>query len=251
MIPITANAGKKRRFPWVMVALLMINLAVFGFQIASPGGEDLSFDYGLVPYRLSHPRYYGGEAFLLGIVTLITATFLHGSLLHVGVNMVFLFVFGDSLEDRLGHWRFLTLYTAAGLAGNLAHAIVLADSHIPTIGASGAIAGVLGAYLWLFPKAGVRSVLLLGPYVIYPHIPIPAFVLIGFWALLQLLPAIAILNPLLPMQSQVAYWTHVGGFLAGLAMAAAARGTAPRSRPRATARTAKAPRPKRGTPSPS
>lgn len=216
MIPLSDDAGRRRRFPFVMLTILAANIFIFGYEIwLGPDAEDMVFDFGLVPYRLSHPSYYGWDALMLGYLTLFTAMFLHGGLLHLGGNMLYLWVFGDSVEDRLGHMGFLFFYVLAGAAGNLAHTIVLADSHVPSIGASGAIAGVLAAYMVLFPKARVRTLLILGIFITFARIP--ALLLIGFWAVLQFVSGIVSLNPLATQPTEVAYWAHIGGFLIGLA----------------------------------
>jgi membrane associated rhomboid family serine protease len=199
-----------------VITLLSLNIAVFLYQLLSgPGAEDLIWEFGLVPYRLAHPSYYGWQSLPSAVLSPITATFLHGGLLHLGGNMLFLWVFGDNLEDRLGHWGFLVFYLLAGVVGNLAHTIVLADSRIPTIGASGAVAGVLAGYLRLFPQSRVRTLLLLGPFITIARVP--ALFLIGFWAVLQFLAGLATLNPLAAQTAGVAYWAHIGGFAAGLA----------------------------------
>lgn len=200
-----------------MLVLLIANIAIFAYEVwLGPDAQDLVFDFGLVPYRLSHPSYYGWEALGQGYLTLFTATFLHGGLLHLGGNMLFLWVFGDNVEDRLGHLGFLFFYMLAGVAGNVAHTFAMADSHVPTIGASGAIAGVLVGYLLLFPKARVRTLLFLGPFITFARLP--ALLLIGFWAVLQVLSGVTALNPLSTQPTDIAYWAHIGGFATGLIM---------------------------------
>jgi membrane associated rhomboid family serine protease len=140
--------------------------------------------------------------------------FLHGGLLHIASNMLYLFIFGDNVEDRLGHLRFLIFYFVCGIVAGLTHIVVNADSTIPSIGASGAIAGVLAAYLRLFPHAQVRTLLFIGPFILVPRIA--AAFLIIFWFITQFLTGILSLGATTEQTSGVAVWAHVGGFLAGL-----------------------------------
>ncbi len=218
MIPLSDDAGRRRKFPFVMLIVLATNILVFAYQVwLGPEANDFVYEFGLIPYRLSHPMNYGGwEAFAIGYVSLFTAAFLHGGLLHLAGNMIYLWVFGDNIEDRLGHMGFLLFYLAAGVAGNLAHTIVLSASRIPTIGASGAVAGLLGAYLLLFPSTKIRSLVFLGPFITIARLP--AILLIGFWALLQFAAGLSTINPLGMRDTEVAYWAHIGGFLAGMVL---------------------------------
>jgi membrane associated rhomboid family serine protease len=214
MIPISDDS-QRRRAPVVVVVLIVANVAAFVWLfLAGPADEDLIWSYGLVPYKLSHPLYYGWAIWGQAAGTLVTAAFLHGGLLHLAGNMLFLWVFGDNLEDSLGHGHFLAFYFLAALAGSLTHTVLMADSRIPTIGASGAVAGILGGYLLLFPKSKVRTLLFLGPFITIARVP--AILLIGFWAILQLLNGLLVLNPIAAEAAGVAYWTHIGGFVAGL-----------------------------------
>lgn len=137
--------------------------------------------------------------------------FLHGSILHIGGNMLFLWVFGDNVEDVLGHSWFLVFYLAVGVLAGLSHAMIDPTSRIPGIGASGAIAGVLAAYLVLFPHARVRTLLFLGPFFTITRIS--ATILIGLWILFQFVSGLFALGE--PDRSGVAYWAHIGGFVAG------------------------------------
>lgn len=159
------------------------------------------------------PKVLSGEAELLpelvmlpAPATLISYQFLHGSILHLVFNMAFLWVFGDNIEDAMGHWRFLVFYLMCGVIAGLIHAAADPGAVIPIVGASGAISGVLGAYLVLHPRAKI-----LVPVIIVP-LYLPAYILLLFWIGFQVFSAVL----LTPDQSNVAWWAHIGGFLAGM-----------------------------------
>ncbi|TME42447.1 MAG: rhomboid family intramembrane serine protease [Chloroflexi bacterium] len=147
-------------------------------------------------------------------ITLFTSMFLHGGLLHIASNMLYLFIFGDNVEDRLGHLRFLIFYFVCGLAAGATHIVVNAGSSTPSLGASGAIAGVLAAYLRLYPHAEVRTLLFIGPIVLVPRIA--AAFLIVFWFFTQFVSGIVTLGVNTDTSGGVAVWAHIGGFIAGL-----------------------------------
>lgn len=203
---------RSRTFPLVNYVLIGLNLLVFVFEVSlSPRGfEGFLTTYGLVPARLSlaHPATF---------VTLLSSMFLHGSWFHVLSNMWVLFIFGDNVEDRLGPGRYLGFYLLAGMAAGLTQVYFAPSSSIPTVGASGAIAGVLGAYLVLFPAGRVLTLILL---VFIPWlVEIPAFVFLGLWFLSQLSSGLLALGQLGAGQfSGIAWWAHVGGFLFGLVL---------------------------------
>jgi membrane associated rhomboid family serine protease len=139
--------------------------------------------------------------------------FLHGGLLHLGSNMLFLWVFGDNVEDAFGHVSYAVFYTLCGLLAGFAHIVMNMTSPVPSIGASGAIAGVLGGYLIMFPHASIRTLMFLGPFIMMPRIS--AVFLIGFWFVTQLFSGLASLEVQTEQTSGVAFWAHIGGFLAG------------------------------------
>lgn len=214
MIPLR-DAVKSRSTPFVNYALIVINLGVFIYEATLPSEwfRRLMIGYGLVPAQLNvhHPFAY---------LTLVSSMFLHGSWVHVLSNMWVLFIFGDNVEDRMGHGRYLAFYLLAGLAAGLVQAAFAAHSSVPTIGASGAIAGVLGAYLLFYPRGRVLTVI---PLFIFPWLmEIPAFVFLGLWFLLQLWSGVMALGQLGSAQvSGIAWWAHVGGFAFGLLAARA------------------------------
>jgi len=215
MIPVSDERGPRRRFPFVNLALVAFNTGLFIYQAAL--GESVAafvLTYGLVPQELTTGRDLPPLSPLPLWMTIFTSMFLHGGWLHLGGNMLYLWVFGDNVEDRLGHLKYLLFYLACGMVAALAQIAVGPASPVPMVGASGAIAGVLGAYLVLYPGAQVRTLLIAG--VLTRLVPVPAFVLIGFWALLQLFNGLASLEVETQQTGGVAYWAHVGGFSAGV-----------------------------------
>ena len=192
MIPLRDDPGVPRRsFPWVMLTILVVNIVAFIFELSEPDSvlEQLFQSAGVVPVEFTRGVYVGPPP-PLGIpyTTLITSMFLHGGLLHIASNMLYLFIFGDNVEDRLGHVRFLIFYFLCGIAAGITHIVVNANSPVPSIGASGAIAGVLAAYLYLYPHAHVRTLLLIGPFILVPRIA--AAFLIIFWFITQFISGI-------------------------------------------------------------
>src|SRR5499426_1621658 len=172
--------------PFITVALITGNVLLFLYQLALQGSastegtratHDLILEFGLVPCRLSG-ACQAGASVLPPVLTILTSMFLHGGLLHVGGNMLYLWIFGDNVEDTLGHVRFIALYLAAGVAAVLTQIAVAPRSPVPMIGASGAVSGVLGAYLILFPQARILTLLIIGFFVRLVYIP--ALVVLGF-----------------------------------------------------------------------
>lgn len=216
MIPL-ADDTRRRTFPIVTMSLIAINFLAFFYEITL--GDNLNqfvYSTGVVPAHIVHPT--GGLTLLTATtyLTLITSMFVHGGWLHVFFNMLFLWVFGDNVEDATGHLRFILFYVASGLVADFAQILFNLDSEVPSIGASGAIAGVLGAYLVLFPRGQVRTVLFLGPFISLTRIP--ALVVLGFWFVTQLFNGVASLGINTAQTGGVAVWAHVGGFLAGAAL---------------------------------
>ena len=219
MIPVRDDPGERRRsFPWVMLGILLLNVLAFVFELGvgdTSSLDNLFLAAGVVPVEFTRGIQVGPPP-PLGITytTLITSMFLHGGLLHIGSNMLYLFIFGDNVEDRLGHVRFLVFYLLCGIVAGITYIVVNASSDIPSIGASGAIAGVLAAYLRLFPHAQVRTLIFIGPLVLVPRIA--AAFLIIFWFATQFLSGILSLGATSEQTSGVAVWAHIGGFIAGL-----------------------------------
>jgi rhomboid family protein len=206
MFPIGDDDSTRRSWPIVTVVLIAINVAVFLLELQA--GDAFIQKWAFVPSRYAADP--AGQA-----ITLLTAMFMHGGWLHLGGNMLYLWIFGDNVEDRFGPVRYLIFYLVAGLAATFAQYAVNPNSSIPNVGASGAIAGVLGAYLLMFPKARVD--VLLGRQVV----AMPAFIVLGFWIVLQLLSGVGSIAPTSETADTggVAYMAHVGGFVAGLVLA--------------------------------
>jgi membrane associated rhomboid family serine protease len=218
VIPLKDYPGPRRSFPWVMLTILVVNVLVFIFELGVGSSADLDALFtaaGVVPVEFTRGVNVGlPPPFGIVWLTLITSMFLHGGFLHIASNMLFLFIFGDNVEDVFGHMRFLAFYFLCGIAAGLTHIYVNSGSQIPSVGASGAIAGVLAAYLRLFPSASVRTLIFLGPIIVVPRIS--AALLIGFWFITQFLSGITSLGAQTEQTSGVAVWAHVGGFIAGL-----------------------------------
>ena len=202
MMPL-GDENPLRLTPYVNWTIIGICVLVFLWQIL--GGQshfiDTLFMYGVIPARvLSGEGYY----------TLVTNIFLHGGWMHLGGNMLFLYVFGDNIEDACGHLRYLAFYIICGLAASAIWMLTAWGSAVPAVGASGAISGVMGAYFIMFPSARVRTFVSVG--FIWRVMRVPAYIMIGLWFVYQFLLALA------PINTGVAYWAHVGGFVAGIAI---------------------------------
>ena len=249
MIPLKDNLPTSR-FPILTVLLILINIGVFIWQTQFPvdpetfGRDAASIDasaveYGAIPQRITHPSEsecavsqrgaHGGEIVCGGDVrsgdtpldqapwwvTVFTSMFMHGGILHIAGNMLFLWIFGNNIEDSMGRPRFLLFYLLAGIAAVYAQSLLDTSATVPTIGASGAVAGVLGGYALLHPRARVLTLIFIIFFVTL--IEIPAVILLGLWFLLQFLPAVgqtAISD--VGEGGGIAYFAHVGGFIFGL-----------------------------------
>lgn len=203
MIPIR-DVIPSRTTPWINLALIAANVLVFFYEVVMPEDafRDFVFRFGLVPAHFTW-------------LTATTSMFVHENLLHVGSNLLSLWIFGDNVEDQLGHGRYLLFYLIAGYAAGLAEVWASPGSLIPLIGASGAIAGVMGAYLLMYPHS--RVLVLIPIIFFFDVIEVPAVLFLGFWFLLQVVGGIGRLAG--PAGSGgVAFWAHLGGFLAGMAL---------------------------------
>jgi membrane associated rhomboid family serine protease len=214
MIPI-GDSIRPRTFPYVNIALILVNFLVFFYEVAL--GDRLTeflFDWGVRPALLTDFFDHPESQPIRTLFTPLTAMFIHGGWFHIIGNMLFLWVFGDNVEDAFGHLPYLLFYLLAGIAATAAQVAVDSDSFLPMIGASGAIAGVLGAYWVLHPLASI-SVLI--PPIFFWAFKIPAFLLIGFWFFLQLFSGVATLGyEAVGAGGGVAWWAHIGGFAAGV-----------------------------------
>jgi membrane associated rhomboid family serine protease len=213
VIPLRNNIPT-RTFPGVTVALIAANILVFIYQI-SLGGEHAAVfvaTFGAVPAQFTGAAQHAAPV-LPPALTLGTSMFLHGGVLHLLGNMIFLWIFGNNVEDALGHPRFLVFYLLCGALGALAHIVTNPASTVPMVGASGAISGVLGAYFLLYPHARIVTLVFLG--FLAQTVSIPAFYFLGIWFLMQLLSGAATAGR---AGGGVAFLAHVGGFVAGLGL---------------------------------
>jgi membrane associated rhomboid family serine protease len=232
MIPLKDDIPSQHP-PVVTILLIAVNVAAFLYQIslemaAPPGAvrgalrpaEAFVFEFGVIPCRLTGSCPYD---FPHPMVTIFTSMFLHGGLAHIIGNMLYLWIFGDNVEDTLGHGRFLVFYLACGVAAAAGQTMVSPDSRVPMIGASGAVSGVLGAYLLLFPYARIYTLLTFGFFIRF--VQVPALVGLGFWIVVQFVSGFLTLG--MP-GGGVAWFAHIGGFLAGLALLFVFRPRSPR-----------------------
>ena len=206
MIPIR-DENPTHRVPFVNYALIAINIMVFLWQLSLGSSGDVAF------YRLALIPLDVTSGFDLGDVrSILTSMFMHAGLMHLLGNMLYLWIFGDNVEDVLGHFRYLLFYLAGGFAASLTHILLYPSSTVPTVGASGAIAATLGAYLLLFPNRRVVTIIPFGFFLQVARIP--ALIVLGFWFLLQLLEGTLALG--MAQLGGVAFWAHIGGFVFGM-----------------------------------
>jgi membrane associated rhomboid family serine protease len=197
-------------FSFVTIGLILANCLIFYHQITLPfaASQRFIFQWGAIPYQITHGEILYQKPFLHPILTLLSSMFLHGGFLHLIGNMLYLWIFGNNIEDTLGHFRFLLFYLLAGLCAALTQVFSDPQSTTPMIGASGAVAGILGAYLLLFPRAHVLTLMFIVIFI--RLIRVPALIVLGFWFFIQILSVSA------GREGSVAFFAHIGGFLAGL-----------------------------------
>lgn len=214
MIPLR-DTIPSRSFPIVTVGLIIVNVVVFLFELML--GDSLAEFFalfGVIPSVYFELRELDAP-FIIIYYPFLTSMFLHGGWAHLIGNMLYLWIFGDNVEDRMGKFRFLIFYLLCGFAASLAHVYTNPDSNVPTVGASGAIAGVLGAYFILFPHS--RVITLVPIFFFFDLIEIPAFFFLGFWFIMQFFNGIATLGAETYISGGgVAWWAHIGGFVTGV-----------------------------------
>lgn len=211
MIPI-GDSIPTNRFPSVTYALIALNVLVFLYELTlGPNLPGFFETYGFIPGKVTAQALAAAPGDVG--VRFFGSMFIHGNWLHLGGNMLYLWIFGDNVEDSFGHARFLGFYFLAGLLAMTAHTWSMPLSDAPTVGASGAIAGILGAYLVMFPRA--RIYILIPLFIIFPIISVPAVLALGFWFFEQLTNGIGVLGGAQDWMN-VAWWTHIGGFIAGM-----------------------------------
>jgi membrane associated rhomboid family serine protease len=219
LFPIGDDNSERRIIPFVNYTLIAINVLVYFYQT---GHTEFTYGYSVVPAEITQGRdivgmpIRGSDLRLYDspspiYLTLLSAMFMHGGLMHLGGNMLYLWIFGDNVEDRMGHLKYLIFYLLCGFLASATHIFFGPNSLIPSLGASGAIAGVLGAYLVLFPRQGVRV------YQWGRIVEVPALIVIGLWGLLQFISGFGSLSNI-GRSGGVAYMAHVGGFVAGIVL---------------------------------
>lgn len=223
VMPLRDDDTDRRTVPIVTYALIAVNILVWLIELGL--GEKFINGFSTVPFEITHNTdlvgmqtiHAGGQSIPIRLypgptpiyLTLLFSMFMHASWLHIGGNMLYLWIFGDNIEDRVGSVKFLLFYLLCGLAANAADIMFKTDSIIPSLGASGAIAGVLGAYLVLFPKRKVKVL------VARQVVTMPAFIVLGLWILLQVFSQISVVGG---QTGGIAYMAHIGGFVAGVAL---------------------------------
>jgi membrane associated rhomboid family serine protease len=251
MIPI-GDSTRSRTVPYVNIAIIVANFIVFFYELylngqsyrGNPNISELDhfiYRWGNIPACTFDA--WGWQRDLLGQGaatcalqdgpkwTILTAMFMHGGWLHILGNMLFLWIFGDNVEDAMGHVRYAVFYVLAGVLAGLTHGLVSSNDLTPAIGASGAIAGVMGAYIVLYPRATVVAII---PLLFFIPFPVPAILMIGFWFLLQIFSGASSLGPnSVGAGGGVAYFAHIGGFIAGAVLVRVFVLGRPRGRPRA------------------
>ena len=215
MIPIKDH-NPTRRKPYINILLIAANLSVFIYQVfyAPRGAAGLVDALGVVPHELLSNTDIGTPTPVPIPLTLLSAMFIHGGWLHFFGNMLYLWIFGDNVEDRLGHGRYLLFYLSCGVIAALVHIFVFPQSRVPCVGASGAISGVLAAYLFFFPRARVTTIFII--FFFIRIVRLPAVVLLGLWIVLQAAGGLAELSA---RAGGIAWFAHIGGFGAGALLA--------------------------------
>ena len=228
MIPLR-DENPSATVPVVTRALIAVNLAAFLYELLlGPHLAGFLYEWGFVPVKLTLAVRYGDLPLLEAAAPVLTSMFLHGGWSHLVGNLWYLWIFGDNVEDALGHAGFLVFYLLGGTAATLLHYLAVPAAAVPTVGASGAIAAVLGAYILRFPRARVLTLLPIFPF--FQVVPLPAFLVLGLWFLFQFVLGLGALGSY--AGGGIAFWAHVGGFVVGLLVMAAVR-AARRSRARA------------------
>ena len=214
------DLNPSRSYPFVNITLILANIAVFlytvGLEATLPHRtfDALITSYSTVPARF--PSFLAGHtSFEVAFMPLVTSMFLHSGLLHIAGNMLFLWIFGDNVEDFFGHFTYFFFYMVCGIGAGLLHVLFNLHSPVPAVGASGAISGVMGAYILLYPRARILTLVFIFP------IPVPAVIFLGLWYVLQFLAGLSTIG--VKVTGGVAVWAHIGGFLLGMLLTAMSR----------------------------
>jgi membrane associated rhomboid family serine protease len=212
MLPLSDDNSQERSFPFVNFGLIAVNFLVFFYELYQGSLGQANLDNFIGSYAVTPSHISQGQ----DLYTLVTSQFLHGGWAHILGNMLYLWIFGDNVEDALGHFPYLLYYLFCGIIAGLAQVIVDPHSTLPSLGASGAIAGVLGTYIVLFPRTQVKTLVTAGIFFFWTRLS--AALVIGLWFLSQLLNGVASLTPNTAQTGDggVAYWAHIGGFTTGM-----------------------------------
>jgi membrane associated rhomboid family serine protease len=222
LIPL-GDDRRSNTVPVVVWLLIAINVAVFVTELNAPDTGAFIQSFAAVPYDITNGIVLAPPSPPSPLLTIVTAMFLHGGIAHIGFNMLFLFAFGPTIEASFGHLRFAAFYLLCGIAGEAAQIAVGPASHLPAIGASGAIAGVLGAYIVTYPTSSVRTIVPIGCFPLF--LRLPALLVIGVWAAAQFANGFGQLSAQVANDSPgVAYFVHIGGFCCGVLAAGLFRG---------------------------
>lgn len=206
-----------RSFPIVTISLIVLNVLVFLYMLSLQAQGDKALNTFILHAAVVPARFTSGEISPPVALTIFTAMFMHAGLLHLGGNMLYLWIFGNNIEDIMGPVRYLIFYLTCGIVATVAHIAIDPHSPVPSLGASGAIAGVLGAYLVRFPRAPIDTCLFI--LIFWTVIRLPAFLVLMFWFVLQLFQGVAALEPAVSQRDGgVAFWAHIGGFVAGMVL---------------------------------
>lgn len=209
MIPFKDD-NPTRRFPFLTIAFIVANTLVFLMQISYSGDpRNIVYSYGAIPSLLLSFREVQP---IHPFATVFTSMFMHGNLLHLASNMLYLWIFGNNIEDKLGYAKFIIFYLLCGVAAAYSHALTSPGSMTPMIGASGAVSGILGAYILLFPHARVHTLIFLGFFI--QVVRLPAVFVIGFWIIIQFINGL--ISQGAASQGGVAWFAHIGGFVTGI-----------------------------------
>lgn len=202
--------------PVMTFLIIVVNVGVFLYQVSlgQHAGQALAYVYGIIPARIPEALTTSSVTLPQAFLPLVTSMFLHGGWFHLIGNMWFLWIFGDNIEDQFGHFGYLLFYLFSGIGAGLTHAVMNLGSGAPAIGASGAVSGVMGAYMVFFPRS---RVLTLVPFFVFFTVQLPAVVVLGYWFLIQFLSGVGSLG--LHTDTGVAFWAHIGGFLLGVLVA--------------------------------
>jgi hypothetical protein len=213
MIPIR-DRNPSGTFPYVTIGIIVINVLIFLYELSLGSGlGEFIMRFGVVPLKVSYYSQASDLTFINTFFPFISSMFLHGGFIHLIGNMWFLWIFGDNIEDKLGHFRFIAFYLFCGIIASSVHVFFNIQSKVPCVGASGAIAGVLGAYMITFPRARVVTIVPL--FVFIQVMELPAIVVLGFWFVIQFFNGAATITAS-TSGAGVAWWAHIGGFAAGV-----------------------------------